>query len=292
VLGRFLACAEIFFPADVGWQPADACTRVKRAGPVRQGTPPEKVSGASRRAQGHRGRLVGATTMAEGIIMSSSSSLKLKLALCALAAASFGPAMAGSAQSWNLSRDMYLDATVSHPVTQSDGVWSFMYTASPGVANYQMLSDFQTLSLSRGSAWIWRDANVSPEPAVWVNDVTQPSATGSSQAGVPHLHPAPNAEAVVRWHSPITGTIRLLGRFSAVDRGVGDGVTWRIVHNGMTTPLAQGSVQNTAAGNGDVFHIKNIAVTRGDSLYFVVNAGPHHDSNSDTTDLDVIITTQ
>lgn len=97
---------------------------------------------------------------------------------------------------------------------------------------------------------------------------------------------------VLRWTSPIRGPIKILGRFSDMDNGGGDGVRWKIMKNGVTFAGSNGSgavAWAGGSGDGDVF-LLTTSVAINDTIDFVVDAGPNNDHFYDTTDLDVLIT--
>lgn len=228
----------------------------------------------------------------------SVSSLKLGLITCALAASSLGSAVAGPALSWNLSRDMFLSAKgLSQPQGVNPvGAWSFMHGPYPSL---QLLSSFQSPCVGGATGdRCWRDGVSSPEPAIGIGEQSQLFNTVVVDAALPRLHPSPTTAAVARWTSPIKGPIKILGRFSDVDYGsfgpLGDGVTWRILLNGNTvSPLASGATKSTAiTGDGDVFGAISVSVQIGDTIDFVVEAGPNSDHYYDSTELDVLITAQ
>lgn len=227
------------------------------------------------------------------------TSLNLKLAACALAAATFGSAFAGPAPSWNLSRDVYLAASLGHNgnpqgANPDNTVWSFLSVPLSQVHTgpYSLLSNFQAPCSGwsgAGTGWCWRNSAGSLEPAVWTNDQSQIYSTPYIEAGMPHLHPSPTEAVVVRWTSPVAGKIRMLGKFADVDSVCGNGVKWWIDQN--TTTIAQSLLSNTSPGEGKVFD-KSLTVAIGDEIKFIVGPGAGGNHVCDTTDLDVLITQQ
>jgi hypothetical protein len=99
-----------------------------------------------------------------------------------------------------------------------------------------------------------------------------------------NLQPSGTQLAIVAWRSPITGTVTINGFFSDVDTSDGgNGVAW-FVDRG-TTNLAQGSFGN---GGGEYFGLSNVAFSRDEFLYFVVDP-LNGDANSDVTRLHLVI---
>lgn len=108
--------------------------------------------------------------MTKGSIIMLTSSLKLKLAACAVAIASVGSASATPpALSWNLSRDLYLSASGVTPNTNPVGAWSLMYGNAP-----QLLSTaFQTCPFGGPGFFNCWDSTPVSDLRVWINSVTQ-----------------------------------------------------------------------------------------------------------------------
>jgi hypothetical protein len=191
-------------------------------------------------------------------------------------------AIAGEALSWNLSRDM-ADNITKNP----SGVWAFMQNTT-GVhepSNYTFLKKYSTSLKPSGSSY----------PMInWIGNGDQPYIGIPSKTynwrkiatkGVVHLHPADNGtQPIIRWRSPINGTISVLGRVSDVDGDCGDGVNWSLEQG--SNVLQSGFID----GNGSVFSVQDLEVTKGTDLYFIVDMSDNH--ACDTTNLDMIITSQ
>lgn len=196
----------------------------------------------------------------------------LGLALCS-------QAMAGQALSWNLSRDI-LKAGTKNP----SGVWSFMKndSADHNPAHYALLPTYN-------KPCIWNGAI-----GQWVSYCWEDSTTlvivgvgGKTRAYIPTLHPNYYTFSIVRWKSPITGKVTVSGRFSLLDNSGVTGINWFIDND--TNTLAQGSLNTLLEGN--TFLLQDVAVKKGESLYFIVDpkdATPYYD----TTGLDLLITAQ
>lgn len=229
--------------------------------------------------------------MAQGFFMFASP-FTLRLVACALTALSIGSAMASPALSWNLSRDIYLAETQGSTSTNPVGAWTFMSVVG---TTYTALNAGQTCSANVGSAMCWTPA-VGQFPIIWTNDTTHLSPPSAMwDAALAHLHPGWPEAAGVRWTSPINGKVDILGRFSDVDPGLmngSNGVSWRIVQNPGNVILQSGTAfDTTGIGDGDTFKVLGLSVSQGDTVEFIVDAKSGNIAH-DTTDLDVLITSQ
>jgi hypothetical protein len=200
-----------------------------------------------------------------------------------------GAACAVPAQTWNLSNELRLNLDSPNP-TNPYGAWTYMYAplaqVHSGYQNYTPMPDFAPACWD-GTTHCWRVNSLnSALPAVWVDDVTELEGTASETAGVPVLHPGPLHAAIVRWTSPVTAMVKVVGRFTDIDANGGDGVGWFIDRNGVT--LHQGSAWNAV---GPMFAF-SVHVNVGQTLDFIVESGPAHDFYNDSTQLDVLIAAQ
>ncbi len=213
------------------------------------------------------------------------ASLKTLVAASVVTLATIGMAHAAPALSWNLSRDLMLNTVGNNP----DGVWTYMSSATPHVeSTYQpMLSFSQPCPFSTATR-CWR-TNSGTDPTVLISDISQQILTFPAQAAVPIIHPGPTSAVIVRWTSPVTGTVKVRGRFSDIDSACGNGVKWFLDKG--NTILLNGSLVNTGSGDGITF-AQTTTVLTGDSLYFIVNRGANNDYVCDSTELDVLITHQ
>ena len=196
-------------------------------------------------------------------------------------------AIAGKAFSWNLSRAMMIGIT-----TNPKGTWAFMQNTS-GIdkpANYTLLPKYYSPCFIE-TPWLncWRktDAN-GVYPVVGVATKTFNYRLTTQTRGVPLLHPGLNIPVILRWKSPINGKVNIMGRVSDIDyiSGVGDGINWSLKDKNATT-IKSGALAN---GEGATFSAQNILIRKGESLYFTVDM--KNDLNSDSTNLDMIITNQ
>jgi hypothetical protein len=95
------------------------------------------------------------------------------------------------------------------------------------------------------------------------------------------MHPGPTVDPVLRWTAPVDGSLALNGRFNDADPGGGDGVRVAIRRNGADV------WSNTFPNGGMATFSLNLAVTRGDTLDFVVNQNqnPSYDTTGHTLNL-------
>ena len=208
------------------------------------------------------------------------------LSILALTLAAQTTAIAGQAISWNLSRDMMAGIT-----TNPKKEWTFMHNAS-GIhnpVNYTLLASYSKACIGENNLGVnflncWQD--LPNAQFSLIGTATKTFTQGITQTrGVPLLHPDLNNQAVLRWKSPISGNITILGRISDIDSRCGNGISWSLDKG--TTTLDSGILDN---GSGISFLQQNISVTKGTSLYIIVDA--NGDQHCDSTNLDLIITSQ
>ena len=98
-----------------------------------------------------------------------------------------------------------------------------------------------------------------------------------------HLHPGLSGLAVLRWTAPFTGTAQVAGVVGDAGVGCGNGVSWSLNHG--TTVLAGGKIEE--GGASQPVSATGVAVSQGESLYFIVDADAQQDC--DTTSLSLTI---
>ncbi len=167
------------------------------------------------------------------------------LALCLLMAAG------AAATSW--------DATADFSITNGNpnGVWSYGYYPN-GTTSFTL---FWHAGTGYAGSPLWNNSNDDQPPVVWKN-------IGSPQWGVQtgelSLHPGPsNEHTVVRWTSPINGTINITGKFGAGDK---EWMNYYIQKNVTEEVLFE--VKHTY--NDGAFDLLNVPVTVGDTIDFIV----------------------
>ncbi|MEK6795056.1 MAG: right-handed parallel beta-helix repeat-containing protein [Spirochaetota bacterium] len=94
------------------------------------------------------------------------------------------------------------------------------------------------------------------------------------------MHPGNNCDAVRRWTSTITGTVRITGKPAS---GGSDGVTCSIRKNDETIWTSP------TVGKAGVSHAVSTSVKEGDMIYFIVNCGPAKVNSGDSTGWDPVI---
>lgn len=205
------------------------------------------------------------------------------VALTLLCSAMTPGAWAATAQSWNLARDMYI-ATQS---TAADSPWAFMQnkTGLNVPANYTPLPTFVADNCSGANFTCWRDDANSAYVSVIKKSFTFSGSGGSFvfKQGDVATHPGGDSQSIVRWASPISGRVNVLGRVNDLHSACGDGVAWslnlgdRVVQSG-----------DLANGGSAVIKANDIEVSATSMLYLVIDKKT---SNAcDATSLDLLIT--
>ena len=113
------------------------------------------------------------------------------------------------------------------------------------------------------------------------------------------VHPHISRDAVVGWHSPIDGAIRIDGSLQDLQVTCGDGISWSIYLNSLE--ITHGEIDNGGEKDlmdGTMYNgykdLRNIQVNRGDYIYFIINAMGSNksriDYDCDSTSVDISIT--
>ena len=198
--------------------------------------------------------------------------------------------MAGQALSWNLRADM-MNGISKNPT----GVWAFMENLSldHNPSNHQLLPNYSNNCLAGDfydsvdvNSRCWEDLN-EPYTIIGITKKLFKDANGKTvPLGFINLHPATNRSVIVRWASPVTGSINISGRIShQTPGGCGDGISYSIDQE--SSILMTGKL---VVGNGVAFDKQNIAITKGQSLYFIIF--PDSNRYCDSTGMDILITSQ
>lgn len=203
-------------------------------------------------------------------------------AMLAVSAAA-SSAWAATAQSWNLARDMYL-MTESAP---AGSPWSFMQNkgASNVPANYTLLPTFDSTACNGTPMTCWREAASRAYVATVKQTYTFTGSGGSFifKQGDVVTHPGANSQSIIRWTSPMTGNIKVLGRVNDLHGSCGDGVAWSL--NLEDTILQSGNLAN---GGSSTFNVNDVTVAEGAALYLVIDKKANY--SCDATSLDLLIT--
>jgi hypothetical protein len=196
-------------------------------------------------------------------------------------------------QTWDLATDFAAHPTVNPAPDRygNSGVWSFMQSSSLARdGNYTLLPNFSASydGVSGFNTWYGSVSSCSTLPEIGINlsGGGASACTFTVPASKVFVHPANPEMAVVRWKSPISGTVQITGGVASLDSSCGDGTTWYVDQG--TSTLASGS---NGVGGGTRFPTGLTAsVATGDSLYFIVGPSESGGIGCDTTELDVTIT--
>ncbi|MDV9034387.1 hypothetical protein Q7C30_020035 [Pseudomonas sp. RAC1] len=193
------------------------------------------------------------------------------------------PLWAATAQSWNLARDMYIATERAAPGSP----WSFMQnkTAQSLSANYTPLPTFVADTCNGANVTCWRDASTGAYINIIKKSFTFTGSGGSFvfKQGDVVTHPGSNSETIVRWTSPIHGSINVLGRINDLHDACGDGISWTL--NLGDVPIQSGNLPN---GGSSVIKAANVGVDQGSAIYLAINKKADH--SCDATSLDLMIT--
>jgi hypothetical protein len=124
-------------------------------------------------------------------------------------------------------------------------------------------------------------------PAIGVNTTAKalPLCTGTVPGSAAFVVPSAAHMPVVAWTSPYDGAVTIShDAVSDIDRSCGDGVDYYV--DSGTAQLASVAVGN---GGGTTLPSMDVPVKKGQSLYFIVDAGPNHNSSCDATQLQITI---
>lgn len=207
--------------------------------------------------------------------------LKTLVLTSVLALTLVNTAAAEKAYSWNLS-----SAMTKHIDINSKGVWAFMQNTTDidDPANYTLLPDYSSICFGVGPMKCWRNTGVSFTPIIGIATETFSFRGVKHTKYAPLLHPGQNVPVIIRWQSPIDGKVNISGRISAIDRSCcGDGVNWALKNNSAAI-IRYGHLNQ---GQGAAFTAQDIAIGKGENLYFSVDM---NDSITyDSTRLDLLI---
>lgn len=175
------------------------------------------------------------------------------------------------------------DFRVSPNEANPSGPWSYRRTAPNG--NKPLLPNFSTdvsnvCGPSGEGQQVWFGPEVLDLPAVWKN------TTGSDAfpcgafvpAGALMAHPGNEHAVVIRWTSPIAGSIHVRAALIDRDDFCGEGVNWAIRVLGQP-PIAKGNIPNggLAKVRAGWFHVE-----QGSRLELRVGRGPDHNGCDST----------
>jgi hypothetical protein len=195
-------------------------------------------------------------------------------------AITLSPAYAAPAKqilSWNLSRDVMTDFAKN-----PSGVWAFMENnlGNTNPAKYRLLPTFS--APCDMSFW---DVPKTIGFNCWQNLKSLDDLIIGVGNGVLEMHPGTQRQILIRWKSPVTANISILGRISHLNKDHSDGIKWYIKTD-------QNVLQAKVIKNGQSaqVNIQVLSVKKGSNLYFVIDKAK--DNGWDTTELDVLIVTR
>jgi hypothetical protein len=199
---------------------------------------------------------------------------------------------------WNLADDLLVFPNQKNPNPDSCGnqeVWHFMQSASlaKDPATYSLLqNDVNNMGAFLGKPELhnWGGSHSNHDgnndmPIVFKNSTANTlEYTGNGNLIIPpntiSVHPASDGLVVVGWHSPIDGVISITGSAGKLHYG---NIEWSIDKG--TTNLASGILVDTVTEQP--FQLTNIAVSKGEFIYFSVS--PYDGYYADSTKLDISI---
>ena len=163
-------------------------------------------------------------------------------------------------------------------------VWSLRQSATrQRNGNYSLLPAFSSTFGTAGiAAWHANTSGCDKPPAIGTATIDAPlTLCGAAIPGnSAFVYPDSNRMPVVAWTSPFAGTVRISAAAADLDGRCGDGVEFYIDRG--TTNLS-----DIRLVNRDARVVKPITTTvsSGQSVYFIVDAGPSGNNDCDTTQL-------
>lgn len=175
------------------------------------------------------------------------------LALCLLMAAG------AAATTWDANADFSI--ANGNP----NGVWSYGYYPN-GTTPFTLF--WHSGTFHSGSLF-WNNSNDTEPPIVWKNNG---SYAWGVETGELSLHPGPgNEHTVVRWTSPITGTVDITGKFGAGDSGKENYYIQK--------DISEVLFAVSWTYNDGPFNLLNVPVTIGTTIDFIVG-GEYFNGNT------------
>jgi hypothetical protein len=179
---------------------------------------------------------------------------------------------------WDAASDMLVAPNQANPNPDQYGnaTWSYMWSSARvhDPARYRLFTHYTVVDANR-EQWDSGDLQSTPFPPRPLVGLDRPG-------GRIIMHPYPDEFAVLGWKSPVSGTVDFEGSVRSTDP-CSRGVDWTL-DQGRTTTM-HGTL---GGGQGQAFN-GSVAITSGDSLYFVLDPGP--DDICDTTVVELNIRT-
>ena len=216
------------------------------------------------------------------------------------AALLFAAAAQAEARTWSLANDFPLTKLNPAPDKYGHkGTWAYMYSKQPG--RYLKLTQFYdaaTLESTCGvDFYVWNKTkeNSLSTPAIFYNageTIEPPNTTNRCNpsttfpAKTVFLHPQfLGGPAVVRWKSSVTGTVTVSGSVQCTDPNI-TGISWQLDRN---STVLLGPFE-TYEDNLMPFGPTAVSVVRGEFLYLKVGLAAGANGASDTTAVNLTIT--
>ena len=164
-------------------------------------------------------------------------------------------------------------------------VWTLMQTASNAPGNYTKLPTYAPSFGAGIAAWHGASTTCGGLPAVGVAIVGPAKiCTATIPPSAAFLSPDPSHMAVVAWKSPRTTNIAIQTGMADLDPSCGDGVRYAIDRG--ATVLTSGTLAN---GGSKTLPVTQTHVNTGETVYFLVGAGPSGNADCDATQLQLTI---
>jgi hypothetical protein len=195
-----------------------------------------------------------------------------------------------SCREWILASDFQAFPNQSNPNPDScgaAGVWAFQRGPVGGEdpAQFLLLSQFLPTTFNISGLETWQGTTPDPQDATvnypWVGLNTSREPQGFWSEGAIQVHPAPAEQVILRWLSPVEGTILIEGNVSQIEQGGGDGIIWVIQQD--RTILAEGAIPDLGSQS---FSIRT-ATTVNESIYLLID--PKTSNVSDATQVELRI---
>jgi hypothetical protein len=198
---------------------------------------------------------------------------------------------------WDLASDFGITATNPQPDSYGDpGVWSFLQGAKLfQPATFTLLGTHTTKQFGVAGLDSWQGSSFSqpndylPQVSINASGAIADGATARELVGIfwPKnvilVHPAPAADAIVGWTSPVDKTVTVTATVAKLDQACGHGITWRVSDGAVD--LAGGTISRGGKPQGMV---RTLPVSVGTTLYLEV--GPNHDFACDSTGVTFTVT--
>ncbi|NJK63057.1 MAG: hypothetical protein HC921_10610 [Synechococcaceae cyanobacterium SM2_3_1] len=195
-----------------------------------------------------------------------------------------------SCREWILTSDFQAFPNQRNPNPDScgaEGIWAFQRGPAESVdpAQFLLLSQFLPTTLGISGLETWQGTTPDPQEVTvnfpWVGLNTSREPQGSWPEGAIQVHPAPTEQVILRWRSPLQGTVLIEGSVSQPEQGGGDGVSWRIQQG--STILFAGAIPDLGSQSFSV----RTATTLNESIYLIID--PNSSNLSDATQVELRI---